>query len=93
MQLVFARLGYEVLGWYGFFDKLQQFIGEFRIEGQTFEDISARRVTISFYTDKVHIDAGRSRQVELTARRTEVIINEAGNMIQDWEFIQIAPAY
>jgi hypothetical protein len=79
MQQVFCKCTYDVIGMPGFFKKLKAFIGDFRIEQQSVQDAELGVVTISFWTDKVFIEEGKTRQVEIIAE------NKDG----DWNFISI----
>lgn len=80
MQNVFFKCTYEVIGMPDFFKKLKAFIGEFRIEQQQIQDVEPGIVTISFWTDKVQIEEGKTRQVDITAEN-----NENG-----WDFIALS---
>lgn len=83
MQHVYLKCTYEIIGMPGFFAKLKDFIGEFRIEQQPIQDIEPGVVTISFSTDLVQIEEGKPRQVELIAEN-----NESG-----WDFTGISKCY
>jgi hypothetical protein len=72
MQHVFFKCTYEIIAMPGFFTKLKAFIGEFRIEQQPIQDIVPGVVTISFSTDRVQIEEGKTRQVELIAENNEI---------------------
>lgn len=67
MNNVFSKISYQCFQLPGFFEKLSAFVGHFRIEQQTVSESYDGVVTISFYTDKVDIIEGDSRQVDLIA--------------------------
>lgn len=83
MQQVFFKCTYDAVAMPGFFKKLKAFVGEFRIEQQSIQDIDTGVVTISFSTDLVHIEEGKPRQVELIAENSET----------DWAFTRISKCY
>jgi hypothetical protein len=83
MQHVFFKCTYDIIEMPGFFKKLKSFIGEFRIEQQPIQDIETGVVTISFSTDLVQIEEGKTRQVELIAEN-----NQHG-----WGFTGISKCY
>lgn len=67
MQNVFCKISYECFELPGFFKKLTDFIGHFRIEQQTVTESFDRVITISFCTNKIQVKEGESRQVDLIA--------------------------
>jgi hypothetical protein len=67
-----------------FFRKLKRYVGWFRIESQDVHDIENSRMVISFYTDKVKIEEGKSRQVDIEAKS-----NSKGS----WYFTRINAEY
>jgi hypothetical protein len=67
-QLVYIKVSFSVLGMPDFFRKLKRYVGWYRIEAQDTYDIEREIVAISFYTDKVKIKEGKSRQVDIEAK-------------------------
>ena len=81
MTLVFVKISLGVVDEFkGFFAKLKEFIGDFRIEGQDVYDVDKKVIKVSFYTDKIEIKEGESRQVEIHA---------ASSPDGSWEFTGI----
>jgi hypothetical protein len=89
MQHVYVKCSYEIIGMPNFFEKLKAFVGEFRIEQQPIEDTYPGCITISFYTDKVNIEEGKKRQVDLTAKKNGMVLRSNGDLFEDWDFTEI----
>jgi len=89
MQNVFVKCTYEVVGMPGFFKKLKEFVGEFRIEQQPVQDIEPGIITISFYTDKVRIEEGKTRQVDIVAEWRTINLQPENKIVNEWDFVKI----
>lgn len=70
MSHVFAKCHYGVLDIPGFFSQLHKYLGHFQIE-QSIEDSHNQCFSIWFYTDKVEIKEGESRQIDLMATQND----------------------
>lgn len=68
MNLVYIKCSYDVIELSNFWRKLKRFVGDFKIEAQTVDDAIKGYITISFYSD-IPIEEGKSRQVDIEARR------------------------
>lgn len=72
MNNVYVKIQIELIETLpSFFTKLKAFIGEFRIEQQSVNEIATGVMTVSFWTDKVIIPEGESKQVDLEAMNLE----------------------
>jgi len=68
-QIVFTRAAIELIDQQpGFFKKLKDFVGEFRIEEQPIEDIG-RTITFSFAYNEIEFIEGEARQVVLVCEK------------------------
>lgn len=65
MTQVFVRINYDILEMPELFKKLREFIGHFQIQ-QTIDQSHDNVCDFWFFTDKVEIESGKSRQVEIT---------------------------
>jgi hypothetical protein len=89
MILVYIKCSYELIALPGFFKKLKDFVGHFRIEAQGIKDSYDGIITISFYTDKVEIPEGKEAQVELVAQSSGLTVELNGSLSDDWHFSSI----
>lgn len=65
---VFVRIHYSIIEEPGLFKALKDYIGFFQIQ-QTIEQAHREEMDLWFYTDKVKIEDGKTRQVDITAMK------------------------
>jgi hypothetical protein len=70
MNRVFVDVSYEVFNMPGFFTELYKFIGTFQLE-QSIQQSLDKCFRIWFYTDKIEINEGELRQVNITVLNKE----------------------
>lgn len=75
MTQVFVRINYSILEMPELFKQLSKFIGHFQIQ-QTVDQSYKNVCELWFFTDKVEIEPGKSRQVEIT------VINKEPNVYE-----------
>lgn len=72
MNIVYTKVSIDLIDeTSGFFRKLKRYVGYFRVEQQTVEEVYSGVLTISFSTDKVSIKEGEPRNVYLIAKKNE----------------------
>jgi hypothetical protein len=69
-QLVFCDISYGVFDMGGFFKQFHDFVGYFQIE-QSIEQSLNNSFRLWFWTDKVKVEEGKSRQVVIECKNNK----------------------